>query len=94
MKAVTPISGSRSTCQHDTVRNHKTEVGSTHCRGVHVAGPRARPVLQVVCQHVRVVLQDLPVDQVPHLERRSNVSCREVVRSLEDTLACKERHMA
>lgn len=38
-----------------------------HRGGVHVAGPGARAVLQEVRQHVRVVLQDLPVDQVPHL---------------------------
>lgn len=38
-----------------------------HRRGVHVAGPGARAVLQEVRQHVRVVLQDLPVDQVAHL---------------------------
>ena len=35
--------------------------------GVHEVGAPAHAVAQVVRQHLRVVLQDLPVDQVPHL---------------------------
>ena len=41
---------------------------AVHSRGVHEVG-LPRPV-QVVGQHVRVVLQDLPVDQLPHLPTR------------------------
>ena len=35
--------------------------------GVHEVGAPAHAVAQVVRQHLRVVLQDLPVDQIPNL---------------------------
>ena len=43
-----------------------------HRAGVHEAG-LLPPARQVVRQHVRVVLQDLPVDQVPHLHHPSSM---------------------
>ena len=42
---------------------------AVHCGGVHEVG--LPPALQVVCQHVRVVLQDLPVYELPNLGQPS-----------------------
>ena len=38
-----------------------------HRRRIHEVGLVVAPTRQVVCQHVRMVLQDLTVDQLPDL---------------------------
>ena len=56
------------------VRSAALQVGELAAEGVHGGGVHEvglPPAGQVVGQHVRVVLQDLPVDQLPHLRSQT-----------------------